>query len=242
MSASRDLDADPDLDPDAGYSAAFLAVLEAAGKAHRQGLGAAVPINLELRVRAALARDATRRPARRYVAAAALALVALGAALWSRPAGQAEAMPPQILKATEAAQMTADTPEACRDGSATSPVHFPLVKDGSLRILRCVSENGGTVARLYRPEDLPSVGYVAVPEPGAETIGPDIGMTDVGQYVVYDLAYGSQRHYLAVSKTFLERERALTPGRESCRACHNRSREGKANPHNIVARSWRTGG
>jgi hypothetical protein len=150
-------------------------------------------------------------------------------------------MPPEVLKAAEAAQMAPGTSGPCADTGETSPVHFPPVKDGSLRIMRCVQEDGGTVARLYRPEDLPSVGYVAVAAPGVPE-GPEIGMTDVGDYVVYDLAYGSSQHYLAVSKSFLARERARTPGRESCRACHNRSREGKDNPHNIVARSWRAGG
>ena len=227
-------------------------LLEAAGSAYRAGLTRSVPPGLESRVRAALARDLPTReqPSRRsrwYVATAALALLALGASLWSRPTDQAEAMPPEVLTAAALARMSAEAgaspekPGTCSDASPTSPVHFPPVKDGSLRILRCEKKGDRTVARLYRPEELPSVGYVAVREAGAGT-GPTIGMTDLGDLVVYDLAYGSKRHYLAVSRAFLDRERDLTPGRESCRACHNRSRVGQANPHYIVARSWASGG
>lgn len=245
---------DADLEADTAVAArldgrrAYLAALGAAGRAHRDALAESVPQGLALRVRAGLAEDSlesdrrpTRRSSRWLVAAAALALVGLGTALWSRPAGDAVAMPPEILKAAEAARMTVTEPGPCADTGETSPVHFPPVKDGSLRIMRCVQEAGGTVARLYRPEDLPSVGYVAVAAAGARE-GPTIGMTDVGDYVVYDLAYGRKQHYLAVSKRFLAQERARNPGRESCRACHNRSREGEPNPHNIVARSWHAGG
>ena len=120
-------------------------------------------------------------------------------------------------------------------------MQFPPVKDGSLQVWRCREDGQGTVAKLYRPEDLPSIGYAAVAEEGVER-GPDIGRTDLRDLVVFDLAYGRRRHYLAVSKSWLREADARTPGRASCRACHNRSREGQPNPHNIVQRSWRLGG
>ena len=100
------------------------------------------------------------------------------------------------------------------------------------------TDGKGTVAKLYRLEEAPSIGYAAIPEPGAGS-GPTIGRTDLGDVVVFDLVYGAKRHYLAVGKGFLDHHRKLTPGRESCRACHNQSRKGQKNPHNIVERSWR---
>ncbi len=97
--------------------------------------------------------------------------------------------------------------------------------------------------RCERGEQNPgaAIGYAAVAAEGVER-GPDIGMTELGDMVVYDLIYGRRRHYLAVSTKWLRAVDARHPGRASCRACHNRSREGQPNPHNIVQRSWRLGG
>jgi hypothetical protein len=145
-------------------------------------------------------------------------------------------MPPDVIRAVEAARSEVPGPRTCADDES-NPRYFPPVRDGALKILHCVHDDNRTVAKLYRPEDLPSVGYVAVAQDGAGA-GPDIGMTDLGDMVVFDLAYGRKRHYLAVSSEWLEAQRLLTPGRASCVACHNRSRRGLANPHNIVQRSW----
>jgi hypothetical protein len=228
------IEADPARRARATERAAFLRALRRAGEG-----GHAAPAGLEARVRGAL--EAARRPAPvglRWAAAVAAVIVAgvlVGRALDGGP--EAEAMPAAVLQAAEAARAEPSGPRTCEDGDGPRPRDFPPVRDGALLVLRCVTRDGGTVARLYRPEDLPSVGYVAVADRDAAP-GPDIGMTDLGEMVVFDVPYGRQRHYLAVPRTFLDAQRARTPGRESCVACHNRSRDGQANPHNIVKRSW----
>jgi hypothetical protein len=218
----------------------FLASLRDAGAAYRAHAADATPAHLEGRVRLALRADRARIASRgRWMrAAAAMLVVGLGTLLlWPRGPG-AEAMPLEVLTAAEAARSDQGEPAGCLDQSALSPRNFPPVKEGALQVVRCVREDERMVAQLRRPEDLPSVGYVAVAERGAGE-GPDIGMTDLGDMVVFDIAYASRHHYLAVSKQFLERLRERAPGRESCAACHNRSRDGQKNPHNIVKRSWR---
>ncbi len=217
----------------------FLSTLRFAGEAWRHELPSRVPQGLEARVRQALLTAPNPRYGLRWATAAAAALViALGASLFLTPSGgDAVAMPPEVVKAAEAARSSADGPRTCSDEGSTSPKHFPPVRDGALRIWRCVGDRQGTVAKLYRPEDLPSIGYAAVAEYGAGH-GPDIGMTDLGDMIVFDVAYGNQRHYLAVSKEWYEQQERRTPDRASCTACHNRSKDGRPNPHNIVKRSW----
>lgn len=217
----------------------FLSTLRFAGEAWRRDLPKHVPPDLEARVRhALLTAPALSRAWPRWVAAAAVLLLALGSSFFFDRGQEAVAMPPEVLKAVEAARSSAEGPRGCNDESPANPKHFPPVRDGALRIWRCVTDDRGTVAKLYRPEDLPSIGYVAVAEQGAGN-GPDIGMTDLGDMIVFDVAYGSQRHYLALRKEWYEDQERMTPDRASCVACHNRSRDGKANPHNIVKRSWR---
>lgn len=217
----------------------FLAALAFAGESWRASLPGQVPGGLEARVRKALLVGAptTNHMLRWATVAAALLVITLGASFWFDGGSQAEAMPPEVLKAIDAARSSAEGPRTCTDEGETSPKRFPPVRDGALKVWRCVHDERGTVAKLYRPEDLPSIGYVAVAEHGAGR-GPDIGMTDLGDMVVFDVAYGSQRHYLAVRGAWFEHQERVTPGRASCVACHNRSRDGKANPHSIVKRSW----
>jgi len=221
----------------------FLAGLAAAGQAYRAELSARTPPLLGRRVRAALVRsEARRRRLWRYATAAAAVLIAaIGLSLRNDTRHDARAMPLQVIQAADVARHAQAGPRGCEVPAETGPMQFPPVRDGSLRVWRCREDAQSTVAQLYRPEDLPSIGYAAVAAEGVDR-GPDLGRTDLGDIVVFDLAYGRRRHYLAVAKTFLDAQRKRTPGRESCRACHNLSRVGKPNPHNIVQRSWRPGG
>lgn len=220
----------------------FLDGLSAAGARWRDGLE--VPAGLESRVRFALRRDGA--PVRaaspwRWAAAVAAVLVAtLGMSFLGDRGDEAAAMPPEVIQAVDAARTQTGSAGGCDVDAASGPMQFPPVKDGSLRIWRCSEDGGRTVAKLYRPEDLPSIGYAAVADESVER-GPDLGQTDLGDMVVYDIAYGRRRHYLAVTKVWLREMEHRHPGRASCRACHNRSREGQPNPHNIVQRSWRPG-
>ena len=83
-------------------------------------------------------------------------------------------------------------------------------------------------ARLVRPETLPVVGIVAVPDPDGPR-GADIGKTDLGDVLVYDVAYGRTRYYLGVPK-----REAIRKG--DCRMCHHADRLDGRNPHRIVLR------
>ena len=235
--------ADPDLAARLAARRAFLQGLAAAGAAWRADAARQMPPGLELRVRATLARGRRVRPAAaRWMAAAALLVAAVGASfLFGLGGRNVDAMPPTLMRAAEAARAAGEGPRGCDAPQETSPLAFPPVRDGNLLVYACVERDGETVAKLYRPEELPSVGYAAVAAPGVKP-GPTIGRTDLGDQVVFDIAYGRKVHYLAVNASWLAEQRLRTPGRESCRACHNVSRVGQANPHTIVQRSWRLGG
>ncbi|MDA1195879.1 MAG: hypothetical protein O2894_11935, partial [Planctomycetota bacterium] len=211
------------------------------GASYRAGLAARVPGDVRARVHTALAAGSGRLIRIATVAAAVL-LLGVGVAFFAGgdSARHALAMPAAVIEAAEASRSPDPGPRGCLSENEGSPLAFPPVRDGALRIWACVERNGKTVAKLSRPEELPSVGYAAVPARGVEP-GPTIGRTDLGDTVVYDIGYGSRMHYLAVKKVWLERQRQLTPGRESCRACHNLSRVGFENPHRIVERTWKLG-
>ena len=80
-------------------------------------------------------------------------------------------------------------------------------------------------------DEVESVGYVAVPEKGTRP-SADVGKTDLGEVIVYDILYGRTRYYLAVRADVVTQ-------RGDCAACHNKSREGQKNPHRIELRTWR---
>ncbi len=235
-----DLAADPALAARAAARRRFLAGLADAGTSYRADLSASMPKGLGPRVDAALAApsDAPTPMLRWAVAAAAALLLGLGAIFFvDDPKQTAVAMPPAVIHAAHAATAPDPGPQGCKDDEGGSPLRFPPVRDG-LRIWACAEKDGGTVAKRYRPEELPSVGYAAMPAPGV-TPGPNVGRTDLGDTVVYDITYGRKSHYIAVRKAWLERQRSLTPGRQSCRACHHLSRVGQENPHKIIKRSWK---
>lgn len=240
-----DLAGDPALAARAEARRRFLEGLAAEGRAWRGGLATAMPVGLEGRVRAALAgadaAEASDAPVpllRWAVATAAVLLLGVGATFFVGGSDDdAVAMPIAVMHAARAAAAPDPGPQGCDDQAIGSPLRFPPVRDG-LRIWACVQRDGGTVAKLYRPEELPSVGYAAMPAPGVDR-GADVGRTDLGDTVVFDITYGRKAHYIAVRKSWLERQRSLTPGRESCRACHHLSRVGKENPHRIIERSWK---
>lgn len=239
--AAREADvaADPALAARVAARQRFLGGLAAAGGAYRAGLATAVPDLLEGRVRDALA--APHAPAPRTLrwalATAAVLLIGLGVGLLQDDGeDDAMAMPPAVLEAAEAAREGEPGPRGCKEDER-GPLRFPPVRDG-LRIWACAERHGGVVAKLHRPEELPSIGYAAMPADGVAE-GPTVGRTDLGDTVVFDIRYGKEAHYLAVRKAWLVRQRQLTPGRESCRACHHRSRVGQPNPHRIIERSWK---
>jgi len=231
-------DADPALAAHLAARRRFLEGLAGVGTHYRRELAAATPSDLEGRVRTSLTTP-QRSPLRWAIAAAAVLLVGLGISLFADRGGHAaQAMPPAVIQAAEAARSPDTGPRGCETPAELSPLRFPPVREGSLLVWACVEKNGSTIAKLYRPEELPSVGYAAVPAPGVDP-GPNVGRTNLGDTVVFDIAYGRKVHYLAVRTSWLERQRVLTPGRQSCRACHHLSRVGQDNPHKIVERSWR---
>jgi hypothetical protein len=208
---------------------AFLAAL----RAPRGREASSLPPGLEARVRARLA--AARSPRRlRWAAAAAALLVAVGAGVLVASREEAQALPEEIRVAVALAAQPAPGAEgrACGEGS-THPGHFPAVREEAWSVARCVEGEGeepSTHAVLFRLTDTTRVGYVAVPQAGTRE-AREVGMTTVGDTIVFDVAYGRTRYYLAAPARFVAE-------RGTCAACHGPERAGAANPHRIVERRW----
>jgi hypothetical protein len=169
-------------------------------------------------------------------AAAAALLAAVGTAFLLGRSDRAEALPEEVRAAVALIAHPARGVEglACAEGRSTSPAQFPAVRERALTVGACVdpeAAEGGTQALLLRVEDLTPLGYVAVPDAGARP-GPEIGATEFADAVVFDLAYGRTRYYLAVPKAFLE-------AHDACAACHGPDRARAPNPHRIVKRAWK---
>lgn len=192
-------------------------------------------------------RPAGRQRGWRRTAVAALLFVAVGAtALFGLPTGGDEDVAYAVpLAALDAADIARNVPygldlERVRSctGSAGRPIYaFPPVRDNVFVVERCAVDSQGPTAkatgervrgRLVRPEDLPVVGLVAVPDDDTRR-GADIGKTDLGDIVVYDVSYGRTRYYLGVSK-----REVVEKG--DCRVCHHADRVQGSNPHRIVLR------
>ena len=228
---SRDTDRpsdDPSLiDPD------YARALVRARAAWREQITAQVPPGLEQRVRKGL-RPRWRVPR----VAAAILVLGIGTLLLWRGRADARAVPAPVLRAVSMLDAVSTTPANAR---APAPrAAGALVETGQFEVVSCVAgEGSGTTARLRRIEDLPVVAWAAVPEAGAGR-GPEIGVTVVGEHVVFDVAGPARREYLVLARrSYLAIEEAH-PGRASCRICHNRSRVGQPNPHRIVQRAWGT--
>lgn len=223
---------------------AFLAALSGA----RWSPGGVEPERLralEARVRAALGAPAAPgrglwRRARPLLAGAAV-LVA-GLSLWiggSRT--PVEAFDP-VAKAAEVLRWQPrafDNLGTCA-GQPGSDVHaFALVRGGELLITGCAapSDGGASVAVLHRPEQLPVLGYVAVPADAKARSG-EVGLTEVdgGRTVVFDVLDHGRRVYLAVDPQLLRRGEPDPEHRWSCAACHGPARQALPNPHRIVLR------
>ena len=209
---------------------------------------------LRARVTAALAAEAriaaegsgsqpgwARRPRLPWLAAAAVILVALG--VWSSlPAREAQALHP-----TELAARLLDWkphglagPAGCAGGAGDDVFSFVLVQDGELEISACDPEprsQGATRALLRRPEELPVMGFVAVPAPGAVP-SSEVGITEVGPsgVVVFDVLDHGRRVYLALDAAVLRLKHAGAGNSWTCAACHGPVRQGLPNPHRIVLR------
>jgi hypothetical protein len=247
--ASREGDVrrDPALAAAVASRRSFLAAIRRA-RAEEAATDAAARGALEARVRDALAARPRLRVVRRPavlvggLAVAAALLAGIGIGFLGGGDRRAEADALVLLAANQvrlerAGRGAPETPlRSCSQEGPTSPYAFPLVKRREMDVKGCSSPDApgdATVAVLHRPEELPAIGYVAVPEPGAGR-GPEIGMTELQDVVVFDLAYGDTRYYLAVDTRIAK---ASHPGdRWTCGACHGVSRDEDANPHHIVLR------
>jgi hypothetical protein len=248
--AARDADVARDAAAAARVEArrTFRAALAGARGAEARERGAHAP--LEARVRSALAGDRRRR-ARRIpawswaVAAAAVLVVGLGLSRFGPSLRPADAAPPGALLAADVLRTSLESAPP-GDGGATCGVHEPtspfrlsLVARNEMKVRACLdesSESAGSAperAVLYRVADLQTVGYVAMPDPdtkkGGAQPGPEIGVTRLEGYVVFDVRQGGAVYYLAVERDVVDR-------RGSCAACHSRSRESEKNPHRFRER------
>jgi hypothetical protein len=222
----------------------FLGQLQSTGAGYRAGLAAQLPAQVEARVRMALRRQqswARRIPWAHRIswascAAAATVLLAMSAFLWTQKPEPVEAVPAAILRAVDYAtwDATAEPGTCATDDTRASD----LVRMGNYQVSECSDDSGEPAARLARVEDLPVVGWAAA-HATEEVRGPEIGMTVLKNYVVFDVARGRKREYLAVARSLYDELNSLEPDRASCIVCHNRSREGLDNPHDIVLRRWK---
>ncbi|MGE0190964.1 MAG: hypothetical protein AB7T63_02880 [Planctomycetota bacterium] len=234
-----------DLRRDTGRAAAtarrraFLEGLQQAGAAWRQGLPARTPVELEQRIRARL-RAPARPPARRGLvfalrAAAALAVGALGVAIWPSAKSVAEAVPEPALAAVSLASALAEAPDPTTCASALDDPHGSLlVREGGFEVLRCTDARA---ARLRRIADLQIVGWAAEPAAGSPR-GPDVGLTVLREHVIFDVRLRGLHEYLAVKRSAFAALHERLGERASCFVCHRHSRDGLENPHRIGQRAW----
>jgi hypothetical protein len=187
------------------------------------------------------AQDWARRRLLPWLSAAAVVLVALG--LWSGlPGRDAEALHPtqQAARLLSWKPQGVEGPAGCAGSSGEEVFSFVLVQDGELEIRACDPEpqgKGSTRALLRRPEELPVMGFVAVPAPGA-TPSSEVGITELSPsgVVVFDVLDHGRRVYLALDAAALRLKHAGLGDRWTCAACHGAVRQGMPNPHRIVLR------
>lgn len=181
------------------------------------------------------------RRLRPVLAGAAVLLAGLG--VWLGRGGRTvEAFDP----VAKAAEVLTWKPRAFEDlatcaGQPGSDVHtFALVRGGEMQITGCSPEEsrgGASVAVLHRPEQLPVVGYVAVPADAKARAG-EVGITEVGggRVIVFDVLDHGRRVYLAMDPAGLRRSGDDPEQRWTCAACHGPARQALPNPHRIVLR------
>ena len=178
--------------------------------------------------------------ARPLVVGAAALLAGVGAWLLHGKDQTADALDPYVAMAADVLDWKPKDFETCAQGKASDVHSFALVIDGELQVTGCAtktSDKNASVAVLRRPEELPIVGYVAVPASGTAEAGV-VGITEVdgGRVVVFDVVDHGRRVYLAVNPATL-RAKYPEPGyRWSCAACHGPARQVLPNPHRIVLR------
>jgi hypothetical protein len=119
---------------------------------------------------------------------------------------------------------------SCEEGVA-SPHRFPLVVNGEAAVESCSTAEHETVSVLTR-DDEPTrrKGLVVVPWDGKSS-ATDVGWTRVEDVVVFDVAIGRAKYYLAARWEGV----AGTP---ACAACHGPARASNPsrNPHRFVER------
>ena len=243
-----DVAARPGLSARLARRRAFLEALRS-GRWAPAGSSVADLRRLEERVRSALHADAggrsaapgARSPVRRRSALVAVAAVLAGLGAWflaGRGTEQSNAW--AVSMAVKVLDWQPSAFGTCaQDAHAGDVYGFPLVREGEMQVRGCASEPpraGASVAQLWRPEELPVVGYVAVPASGEKVRG-EIGITEVesGRVVVFDMVDGNRRVYLAVDAVALKVKHA-SGERWKCAACHGPARQAQDNPHRIVLR------
>lgn len=209
---------------------------------------------LEARIRRALAADraagfpstgagdAHRVRRRRLVAAAAATLALLGGAIWSAAtdrAATATAHQDAVRLAAEAYRdavvgvVVGDAAPGggCDDGVA-SPHRFPLVTSGDLSVETCREVGTKAVAVVHAAGRAQAErGLVVMPTDG-KSVATDVGFTRVDDVVVFDVAIGRAKYYLATRYEAVD-------GTPMCAACHGSSRADhpERNPHRFFERA-----
>jgi len=178
--------------------------------------------------------------ARPFVVGAAALLAGVGAWLLHGGERTAVALDPYVTMAADVLGAKPDAFETCAQGRSADVNSLSLVREGELQVTGCATKpagDGASVAVLRRPEELPVVGYVAVPDSGTTEAGV-VGITEVEgrRVVVFDVLDHGRRVYLAVNADVLRAKRDAGDDRWTCTACHGPERRAMPNPHKIVLR------
>jgi hypothetical protein len=133
--------------------------------------------------------------------------------------------------------LPASSPGGSCDEGPSSPHRFPLVATGEVDVEACAEQDAATNVAVVRRSGATGAhaekGLVIVPSDGKSS-ATDVGFTRVDDVVVFDVAIGQAKYYLATRWDAV----TGTPS-SSCAACHGplRSDNPTRNPHRFVERA-----
>ncbi len=178
---------------------------------------------------------------------AATALVAFLAATMLKPRLEMTRMgvDPAVVRAIDLAVLPSGTKPTSLDARTCDqsdrdmdPRASHLVHAGAWRVGQCYEPRSfadGTGATLYRPGRHHTAGLVLRSATSAKP-SIEIGVTEMRNFVIYDVAVSGMRQFLAV-----HRDSVTDDGSSElmhCKACHEQQHATQGNPHRMVARNW----
>ena len=178
---------------------------------------------------------------------AATALVAFLAATMLKPRleMQTVGVDPAVVRAIDLAVLPSGAKPANLDRSTCDrsqagmdPRASDLVHAGAWRVGRCYEPRSfadGTGATLYRPGRVQTAGLVLRSAPSSER-SSQIGITEMRNFVIYDVAVAGMRQFLAVHRDAVVADKG--GALQHCTVCHERPARDRPHPHRLIARTW----